>query len=73
MDIVGTLILRLFLFCILLLVLGTTFITFLNRRTAKTDNKLYDPDYKAEELSSYLTDESIESEADPRSTNYYKF
>jgi hypothetical protein len=69
---IGTIILRIFLFSLFVLILSILFITFLNRRSAKADSKLYDPDYKPDDLSDYETHESIETEANPRSTGYYR-
>jgi len=45
---------------------------FLNRRSAIADAKLYDPDYKPDDLSDYETVESIEAESNKKSTGYYR-
>jgi hypothetical protein len=68
----GTIILRFLLFVLFMGLLCILLITFLNRRSAKADSKLYDPHYRPDELSDYETHESIESEANERSTSYYR-
>lgn len=72
-GIIGTFILRIFLLAIFIGFACIFLVTFLNRRSAKEDENLYDPDYKSNELSPYETKESIvENESNPRSTSYYR-
>lgn len=72
LSVIGTFILRLILFTLFICLLGVFLIMFLNRRSAIADAKLYDPDYKPDDLSDYETVESIEAESNKKSTGYYR-
>ncbi len=69
---IGTILLRIILFMLFVGILCVALIMFLNRRSAIADNRQYDPDYTPDDLSSYETRESIESETNPRATGYYR-
>ncbi|HMO18354.1 MAG TPA: hypothetical protein PKA63_08770 [Oligoflexia bacterium] len=71
---IGTWILRILLLCVFVFFGGVFLISFLNRRSSRNDNHMYDPDFNpSSDLRAYKTElDIVEIEADEDATDYYR-